>query len=338
MWKKLCVSFVLLVGMVQGQECRPCSWEFNPCNPKMGTQSSGPAYYLTADLLYWNAVYPSFSFAYDWSNPVVSMGHIVRVEPSWDFGFRVGMGWNTPQDYWDLLLNYTWYSNEASLAKSSLIGFTPVWPFSSSFAEFADVAAKTHLLMNMGNLEMGRWIYLTRTFAFRPHVGVEGGDIHQKFSDEFTNPFTGTIRALTFAGTDRYWGVGPRLGMQGEWHVGPFSLLGSLAGSLLYGKTIVTSKSDSTLTSGGTIVNHHFHDDPLNHLVPHIQMGAGLQWQGNFWRERMFGKISALWEANAWGEMFNLPVGMDFFYAPFPTIGSRMLAMNGLTVKVEWDF
>lgn len=320
----------------------PCCWNFNPCNPKGCSDMNCGGFYLSADFLYWRSENHGFSYAYQPTDSLnARIGKVVRVQPDWDPGFRVGAGWNTTYDFWDVFLNYTWYRNNAKETRTNLLGFIPLWPVAGDQSGvFGTVSANSRFMLNMGDLEVGRMVYLTKSVALRPHWGVRGGTLHQKFNNTFTEPLVGGFDTdQTFKGRNNYWGVGPRTGVNGEWHLNQgFSILGKLAGALLYGKDKASSLTE-TLTTGFTefTVERQYTDD-FYQLVPNLQLSLGFQWQTCFWCEKMLFKMSAAWEANYWWDQFNLPYSTSALVAPFPTVGSQPLSMEGLTVNFEWDF
>ncbi len=327
--------------------CKPpprCCWKFNPCNPKKCSDMNCGSCFISADFLYWRAENHGFGYAYEFSTTEpagLNQGKVVRIQPDWEPAFRVGLGWNIDHDFWDMFLNYTWYRNSAKKTETSSLGFIPLWPLSNSTAgQFGTVRASSRFMMNMGDLEIGRLTYLTCTVALRPYFGVRGGTIYQRFRSNFTSPLgEETNQEEKFRGRNNYWGVGPRAGFNGEWHFSQrFSLLGKLAGALLYGKTDARSKTSRLAAEATSFVIQPQYTDDFYQLVPNLQLALGFQWQTCFWCEQMFFKISASWEANYWWNQFNLPVGLAGFTAPFPTVGNQPLTMEGLVLNLEWDF
>lgn len=326
--------------------CNPppaCRWEFNPCNPKGCRDMKCLGYFIAADFLYWTSQNQGFSYAYELQNSSENVGKIRHIDPSWDPAYRFGIGWNTQYDFWDVFANYTWYRNKSSESRSSSIGFYRLFPQSdvtSLVPEYHHVSASSVFSMNMGDLEFGRLIYFTKSIAIRPHAGAEGGTLHQLFHTHFTDRVSGaTDAAFKFKGRNNYWGVGPRAGANGEWHLSHgFSVTAKMAAALLYGKTKARGYSDFVAEPGESyaidrhIGNHFFQ------LVPHLQMSAGFMWQTCFWCEKMFFKTSASWETNYWWNQFNLPVGSAGFITPLPSVGNQPLTTEGVTVNFEFDY
>ncbi len=300
-------------------------------------------FFIAADFLYWRAENHGFSYAYELETTVPAgqnVGKVLRISPEWEPAFRAGLGWNSNYDFWDLFLNYTWYGNYASDSRTSTNGFFQMWPLASILTtEFGAVTARSRFVMNMGDLEIGRLMYLTRSIAIRPYLGARGGTLRQKFQDHLSSRLSGNFSEFTFSGRNNYWGVGPRTGVNGEWHVGRgFSFLGKVAGALLYGKTKARNLAQSLAVGASAFTIDRHYKDNFYQLVPHLQLSLGLQWQTCFWCETMFFKMSASWENNYWWNQFNVPVGLVAFIPPLPTVGNQPLTMEGLTVNFEWDF
>jgi len=315
-------------------------------------------FYGTADFLYWRAENHGFSYGYELTTALAAdvaspaddqnVGKVVRVKPDWDPGFRVGLGWNTKHDFWDLFLNYTWYANHTKNTNTSTTGFMNVWAPITPEGRFGTIKGNVHFVMNMGDLEVGRMTYLTKTVAIRPYWGVRGGSINQSFRSHLselliTGAESGTPLEIHFNGKNKYWGVGPRAGVDGQMDVCyGFSVLGKLAGALLYGKTRANSTSSHILSTAdpasANLTTQSNFTDNFDQLVPNLQLSLGLQWQTCFWCEKLFYKMSASWEGNYWWNQFNLPVGQITAIPPIPTVGNQPLTMEGLTLNFELDF
>jgi len=313
-------------------------------------------FYVSLDFLYWTTQNQGFSYAFDLlTNPLIETvsGRIARLEPEWKPGFRLGLGWYTPHDYWDLFVNYTWYLNHSSETRRAKLAYISLWPTStltapSSSVGFADqvvggwgkVFASNRLLMNMGDVELGRWFDLTDTISIRPHCGVRGGTIYQKFEVNFTNNLVGTnIIAEEFFGLNNYWGLGPRTGIHTDWAINDaFSILSKISGTLLYGNTKVINETTILQVAATEFIFDHQFFDGFNQLVPNLQLYFGFQWKNNIWCKRMVFKLSAGWEANYWWNQFNLPFNIYSNLVPFPPNGGAPLSLEGVTINLEWDY
>ncbi len=343
--------------------CVPC-WFHHGCSQEYG-------FYLTADFLWWRTENHGYSFAFDQQDSLANIGKVQRINPKWDPGFRVGLGWNSDYDGWDVLFNWTWMYNHAkttrirndlTVAEITTQGYYPQWPITSTLLQnstnlpllasghfnFRQVDAKSNIHLNAIDFELGRSFYATRRFSLRPHWGVRGAFIDQKFSNVFSDPLInpvalarllGTQPAFAFDGKNNWWGVGPRAGMFSEWHLcSGFSILGKAAGALMYGQTRVSSVTQTVPFLTDTYVVIRKASEHFDQLVPNLQMMLGLQWGTCFNCDSMYFGMNVCWETNYWWNQFNLPASVDLFDAPLPSIGNQPLTQEGLTINLELDF
>ncbi len=335
---------------------KPRCCRTSPCPLKDCIDECGSLYFL-ADFLWWRAENHGFSYAYNRVDEILNIGKVVRVNPKWDPGFRLGFGWNTTHDNWDLMANWTWYHNKSKdnltrgdLAQS-LVGETqgfyvmhPVDFFFGGVGPFLDVAATWNLRLNAIDAEMGRGMWVTKCLGFRPHWGVRAAWLDQKFHDHFRNPanapFPGfSVDEAKFSAKNNYWGVGPRAGLNAEWHMPcGFSFLGRTSAAVLYGKTRTSYKTERFFDGDTDFTIERQFSDNFWQLAPTLQLLLGMQWDTCFWCETMYYAISVSWETNFWWNQNNVPVVLDGYMTPVPTNSSEPVTMEGLTVNMEWDF
>lgn len=262
--------------------------------------ASNEGFVFSMEYLLMRAYQPNLAYAFErkaiLENTVIQVGstsvrgNMVRPVRTWRPGFKVGLGWNTPYDLWDVQSEWMYYYNKSCTNKStdSMIlsafannneGFMPYWvlpvinsggtPTAVDTDSFPGGATYTQLQgvwqmnYNMINLELGRSLYLTKALAIRPHFGLQNGWIHQKVNVEYARSLNvqpvaanNNTRPLDQRATltSKFWGVGIRTGFGGEWQLGAgFSVMGKLAGSLLSGRTNSRRVQDSAAnaTLGG---------------------------------------------------------------------------------------
>jgi hypothetical protein len=348
MWKFL-LFLVSLIGAApvcaqanKKADCCQCLYREVPrgCSPEGGV-------YFSADFLWWRAENHGLSAAFENQSESVSDGSIFRVSPAWDPGFRLGLGWNTSYDGWDLLLNWTWYENNASSTKTrngiafgSQQGFYPMWPHAHSpYGPFQTAGVTYRILYNAIDFEIGRAVFTSKKLSFRPFWGPRAAWLSQTFQTRFTTPLSNSADPQKSEGRDVYWGIGPRAGTAAEWHVGSgFSVVGLVAAAALYGNARVRFQNQE-LTNGAYVLERKFTDD-FDQLAPQLQLLLGLQWGSCLWTDRYYLAFSAVWETNYWWDQMNLPVSLRSasFGSPMPTVGNQPVTLEGLTVNAEFDF
>jgi hypothetical protein len=221
-------------------------------------------------------------------------------------------------------------------------GLYTMWPFtdSSRHGPYRKAFSSWKMLYNAIDLELGRAYFATRHLTFRPHWGVRGAWIHQKFNSSFTQ----FLQVLGFAqqdfhGKNNWWGVGPRLGLQSDWLLGAgLRILGRAATALLYGKTSVRYLAEKEAVGSSNLIVAERFIDSFYALVPNLQLFMGLGWGQCFLRDKLYVAVDAGWEVNYWWNQFNLPLYTRGLATPLPTIGNQPVTMEGLTVNIHLDY
>lgn len=305
------------------------------------------------DFLYWRAENPGFTVGYEQTNPLCSsssvqnVGDILRLDAKWDPGFRVGTGWNTDWDRWDVFADWTWFKDRSSDSWSYdtatvKLGFYPQWPVEVGTTPYVykHVEGSWRLLHNVFDLELGRAYYITKALSLRPHWGLRGGWLNQKFKSCFSSPVSAGSYEYDFHGKNNYWGIGPRVGIHGQWHINDssWSVLGKASTALLLGETKVHFQTESMATSSSPVVTERSYCDHFSHLVPNLQIFLGLDWGSCLDCEKYYLGINAGWETTIYWNQFNVPSSIYEYYAPLPGANGQALTMEGLTVNVHFDF
>ncbi len=280
-----------------------------------------------------------------------SLGSILRVQADWDPGWRLGFGWNSDYDRWDLFLNWTWYLNhntstnirsDLSIGSTSTDGYYPQWPVAdfTAFGPYRRAYGSWKMLFNAIDLEVGRAYFATPSLSFRPSCSLRTAWINQKFISSFSQALQPTIASRQqFYGKHNWWGTGPRVGLESDWKIGlGIFLVAKTSASLLYGKTSVWTTSTSQPFGSTEIELDRRFVDSFYALVPNLQIFMGLGWKRFLNCGRVALSVDAGWEANIWWNQFNLPVALRTFAAPLPTVGNQPVTMEGLTLDFHVDY
>jgi hypothetical protein len=332
----------------------PCGVNENLCCFARGCENMyGIA--IEGDFIWWRAENPGFVAAYEQKdqsldigvgNNVPDVGSIIYLGTEWAPGFRVGAGWNTNYDRWDVFADWTWFHYESSKTRTF---DNAIMNQGFSFALYHDghepnpfktFHAQWHMQFNMADLELGRAYYITKEFSLRPHWGARGGWINQKFNDHLsTAVIPGGPDQLNFDAKNDYWGVGPRIGLQGNWHIyySNWSILGKAAGSLLYGKTSTHFKNAYHTPAAGWTTDRDMKSRFVQ-IVPNVQLFLGLSWGSCLNCNQMFLGIDAGWESNYYWNQFNVPMVVGDWVTPILPASTHAVTLEGLTVNAHLDF
>jgi hypothetical protein len=371
-------------------ECKPKPVECKPkpvCKPKppvccvrkgiapIVLTSSRPCddigLYIFADALYWHADVTNAEWAF--VNPTGSTspasGTNEELAFKWNWGFRVGVGYEFDHDQWDSDIYYTWFrNNAASNGSTSSTSFTvPAGGSASSqntdstmpTGTVASGSATAKLQFNVIDWELGRSFYISNAISLRPHVGVKGAWHKLTESESFTG--TGAVATYTSSDTTKSWAVGPSAGINSNWYFGcantmppngrgdandrpMFSLFGDVSGALMYGH-FKNSHSETGATAAGAATGG-FSASGLNRnlMVPVLTGVMGLAWDMCFDCDKMHLGIRAGYELQYWFRQnqrfsnFNTGDPGQSLSAPRYTRTTGDLALQGLTIDVRFDF
>ncbi len=315
---------------------------------------SDNGWYVFADALYWHADVGNTDWAFR-NNTVTATDGVIRgpnhkLDFKWAWGFRVGLGANINHDQWDTNLYYTWFhtENSNSIGTSGVAqravdnqGSTGISNTTNAVRRVSQGSTEWTIHYSMLDWELGRWFYVSKSLALRPHVGLKGGWINQEVDRRFS------IDATTRAHADlenEFWGIGTAGGFNTTWMLGNvgrhgFSLFGDFAGALMYGHFDVDHKEttrDDNVVTGGV----HVHDLDRNLAVPMLQAMFGLEWDLPFNRDRNHFALKVGYEFQYWfrqNQMLNMknsaPTGTVQYWR-----NSDDLALQGLTVDFRFDF
>lgn len=224
----------------------------------------GANLFFLADLLVWQAHENGLEYAVktDASEPVASaLNHssTQNMHFDWNCGFRVGLGWNTPHDGWDLLVNWTWFQTKGSRntnvdSDSNLVPVNTYQPAGATTLGFGSSQARWRLHLNMIDLELGREFFVSKWMTLRPFISIRSAWVNQKASTLFTGSRpTVDQRGSLMKGDNDFWGIGPRVGLNTQWGLGyGFSLVGNGGVSLLYGFFDIDSHQRQLFASGAS--------------------------------------------------------------------------------------
>lgn len=330
-------------GIVEGNQCyaRGCS------------MSMGGAFEF--EFLYWRAENLGFRSAWNVTGPTDSTGlplerfagSILRPEAVWNPGFRLGMGWNTTHDRWDLFFNWTWYKNHSN-ADGSVPDTTGgkglysvdngmIWEDNNIVGPYRTVHSSWKLWHNCFDMELGRAYYLTKQLSLRNHWGVRGAVLKQKMASSFSDPApsSGAFNAETLRLLNKFWGIGPRAGVQTKYHVGKgFSVVGKGAVALLFGQQKWKSKDwgySLNVPGTATAIEMAKTGEQTQTLVPNLNLFFGMEWATCFSCEEIFFGMEAGWEANYWMNQYAIS-----------TLQAKAtndpVTMEGLTVSFHIDY
>ncbi len=332
---------------------QPCDCAYNA--PARIDTACGMKAWVSASFIYWQPKEKGWDLAKHTTKSLTTNDfsvHVVKQDFDYHPSFKVGAGLNICRDDWTLFLEYTRLNCDDSKSidlgsvfhvDNDFLETYRFYPITSS-SKFKSLKSKWDLDYNMLDLELGRPYYVGKKVVFKPHFGIRGGWLDQRYhlDGSYTNstsvPYT-IINVLQRNKSDS-WLIGPRAGLDSDWLIGcDFKVFANLAGSLTYQDYKASLYLEQPVQTGvATATTYTFHNSD-NYLTPNVEFATGLGYGRYFCN-------------NEW--YFDFVVGYDFHYFwnqnKITNLQDRQqissawetdegsLVLHGLTVTARVDF
>lgn len=331
---------------LQGSERSCCEEEIsccgNPCyKPAFYCLENDCGFFVDLEFLYWYAKETNLPYAVQVlakipGNNFGSPENIVfaqcgfDVGAEWDYGARLGFGWQDHCDGWDGSLYWTYYQNCASdraktpqfsgtmpleAGQSGLLNPFPQRSVTETpFFDF--MSAKWNLQFNQIDLELGRKYLISSCFAMRPYAGLRGAWTKTTFRvkgqtgpKDLSELETDYVQNSKDKYTNRIFGIGLLAGFQPTWYFFPcVALYGNFSASLIWGEheekkeeSFLQKLQDTDLDRELIFVNtfNRFleQSDKMSAIV---DLAIGLRWENTWCCNRYMTTLDLGWEHHNW--------------------------------------
>ncbi len=304
----------------------------------------GSGFFVNVDLLYWKVKAGGTEYCYTDQDPSATLpiqGKVYENNLGWDFGFRVGLGYNFDHDGWDVFLNYTYFdSSDGDKTAAGLNGSVIPLKGTASITGDSDLTHVSNATSNYSfdldnlDLELGRNYFVSRTLSFRPHFGLRATwlDLTQR-TNFYGGPVLGDNQLLVFDKND-FSSLGPRAGVNSKWYLtNGFSLVGNVSGALLYGYYEVEhNENDTTDLSNSIDLTANMH-----RFCPNAQMFLGLSFDKYIYNDKQHIGVALGWEIQYFWRINQMLKADDFASLKYERY-SEDVATFGVTLDFRWDF
>ncbi len=298
--------------------------------------------FFTGDFLYWKAEENGLTYALKVESPASAelSGSIELIDPHfrWDCGFRLGMGFDLPHDYWDLYFNWTrFYTGAHGHCNTNAVqGIFPVYAFPSGPLQNAFVPhskAFWKLFLNILDSELGKEYYVGKRLSLRPHLDLRTAFIDQEFTVDYENPPKAFFDRVKLK--NDYWGVGPRTGLDFQWWITDgLSFSGNVAVSLVYGNFSIHQKEE---LEGSSTPSLHFHKH-LHTARAITDLGLYIGWDHMCFHDTFHFGIRAGWEQHVFFEQNQFFRFVDPYFQGSIVSNQGNLMLQGWTFSARLDF
>ncbi|MDN3506071.1 MAG: Lpg1974 family pore-forming outer membrane protein [Simkaniaceae bacterium] len=340
-------------------------------------KTCGGDWVITASALYWTAHQDGMDFAIRNAVrvPVVNpdppeideLNNLIDDDlegpkGKWEYGFKLGLGYNTSCDGWDLDLVWTHFSprshTDVSAGVSDNQSLVTLW---SAFApaqgevNFArDIEANWKVDLNFVDFELGRAYWTSKRMSLRPFIGLRFLSIKQDYDlehkggswspriDPVQDPFTGEVSL-----NNDYRGVGLHSGIDSIWHFDcGWGLYGNLAANVVYGCFDISHKENIRLAVSPYTKTEIL--DAKSHFRASraiIDLALGIQWSALIcdcqygilarlgWESHLFLHQNQMWRVVRIGDTANQTQGQNVFHHRRGTLDTQ-----GITLALEFLF
>jgi hypothetical protein len=278
----------------------------------------------------------------------------------WDPGFRVGLGWDTECDGWDVGVFWTWMKNSScnSSRSSNDIGLTNPWvdPFMYLFLNeteaggnsyFDKIRAKWRLTFNQVDLEIGRKYWSSRCFALRPYAALRGAWWKTRFNTQ--SQLTTDELSVSFQDkfTNESWGVGFLGGLQPTWYFcSTFALYSNFDVALIWGELKTKKHEDYLLIAEGAefpILNSW--KGTFSQVTPMLDTAIGLRWEETWCCDRYRTALDCGWEyhvlfdVNHRNKVFLMPTDEEVTGVISSFVeATGNIGLGGFVLRARFDF
>ncbi|PIS00983.1 MAG: hypothetical protein COT84_04735 [Chlamydiae bacterium CG10_big_fil_rev_8_21_14_0_10_35_9] len=344
------------------KNCAPCDYPksydqgYEVCPSQLMAAYNSPAridvncawdVLINAAFIYWNVSEDGLSLSLsdaDGPGLPINPGRVTDLNFKYKPGFKVGLGFNTPQDNWQIYAQYTWlhFTDKVSTAAPNL-PLGSLYPLQAHPDNVQDGTTviridraneRWKVDLDLLDCELARPYYVGTMLTFRPHAGLRAQWIDQKLDSNYRN--ASTLRYFNVNKKSTSWALGPRFGFDTNWILGAgFRLIGNAASGLVYTKYKINH--DEQNATDPTAYSVQF-NDKVSFLRPiaDFQMGLGY---GTYFGDNSFHfDIFATYDFHIfWNQnMFRTFTDDVSLGNNFVDLGD--LYLHGLTLNVRFDF
>ncbi len=306
--------------------------------------------FFIGELLCWNAHENGLPVAVvnRGSSSNLSNSKAKTIHSDWDLGLRVGIGYNTPHDGWDLDLTWVRLHTEGSehIHSHSNRYVFPSRVHPSDLIASSSAAKKGHshwkLHFNQLDLDLGREFFVSKWLTLRPHFGLRTDWIHQTWKSTFRN-FSGTAtpNKVKVSYRDHWWGIGLQGGLDTQWGLGcGWSLFANMAGGIIYGIHDLDFKDKDSPAQLNTTTSGTFANLDNGYRIAHPVMDGmlGVRYDHMFCNDRFHLGLEIGWEHHIYFSQNQFPVFTSDDSRGTLVSNQGDLTFQGWTVAARFDF
>lgn len=215
---------------------------------------------VSADVMAWLASQEVSSI---WADVIATDDDVTNIQVpgfnfKWDYGFRLGVGFNLLHDQWDTVFYWTRFHTGARHAISPILQLVPAQEFFAGFLSGDNprsMSATWCISFNVADWELGRSYCMSNGLSMRPFLGIKAGWINQLIHARYDGLIIDEVFTNNYGKEhlkNNFFGIGPSVGLNSKWKLynrrSPFfSLFGDFSTALLWGTWTCSDVYKNTL-------------------------------------------------------------------------------------------
>lgn len=272
-----------------------------------------------------------------------SSNDAAHVNPSFKFGYGLGVGYIFPNSGNDLRLNWTHFDNSSDSSFVVPAGSIVTTPVFNSFRANDHVTASSDVSFKHDavDLDMGQYLSMGAHLQTRLFAGLRYTHLKNDVTDRYSvfdtkSPANTTNQSVDF--DSKFDGLGPRVGIDTSYHLGDcFGVVAHFASALLVGrvKNDTTSIKTEVLKGVTTTFTDSFTTGNQTRVVPAIDGKLGVNYTWGFNHDTSNMTIEAGYQATQYIDAITRVAGDATYPGPVVTTNSSV-GFNGPYLTVNF--
>jgi hypothetical protein len=308
---------------------------------------NGAGVSFTIDALLWKANVGGTEYAYTDSSALGAFpinGSMQDIDFGWDWGVKVGIGYNYAHDNWETDLLFTYFSSNESdtttagtassvipLKGSADLGF----PLTAVLDYCSTASSQFKFVYDNLDLDLARNYFVSESLALRPHFGLKSTWLDLQQDTRYTG---GALsQGITFYNADKskFWGIGPSAGINTKWYLcNGFGLFGDASGALLWSYFQVKHFESNSVNVNEDQIGIRAN---MHRFVPTAQLSLGISYDSYMNDNKQHINVSLGWETVYYWRANQMLTVDDFASKKYSRV-SEDISMQGVTLNVRLDF
>lgn len=310
-----------------------------PARPEV----EGTHYYVTFDLLSWKAHVAGTEYCYtDTVTPAAYpiSGNMKTNAFKWNWGARVGLGYNFDYDNWEADITYTYFKAHSDERVFGTPSFSLIPlkgdPDNSvpSITYVTKASSQVKVRLDSLDVHLARHYFVSKDLSFRPHCGLRNSWIYLEQNINLEGGTIPSSKVYKDFETNKLWGIGPEVGMDSKWYLcNGFSIFGSASASLMYGYFKVNHNEINTTDPSYTVnINA-----PIHRFVPNAQIALGLAYDKYLNDNKQHVNVTLGWETIYYFRANQNLQLLDFATRRYSHV-SEDISFEGVTLHFRLDY